>query len=192
VSHRRDSNPPQLALHRGRKRVSAQGAQRVRIEIRIGSPLWNKQRNARPLLRRAIRQAASLLALHGCEVSVLLADDAAVRGLNRSWRNQDRPTNVLSFPACGGRAHRAGARFLGDIVVAYQMVGREAGVQHKTFAQHLSHLAVHGFLHLLGYDHETDSEATEMERLETMILARLSVPDPYRLPDTAATPDAHA
>jgi probable rRNA maturation factor len=139
-----------------------------------------------------MRHAVSLLALHGCEVSVLLADDAAVRRLNRSWRNQDRPTNVLSFPAHRGRADGAGPRFVGDIVIAYQTVEREASVEHKTFAQHLSHLAVHGFLHLLGYDHKTDSEATAMERLETMILARLNVPDPYRLPELAPAPDGHA
>jgi probable rRNA maturation factor len=134
-----------------------------------------------------------MLALDGCEVSVLLADDAAVRRLNRSWRNQDKPTNVLSFPASRDRANGAGARFLGDIVVAYQTVRREAGVEHKTFAQHLSHLAVHGFLHLLGYDHETAAEATEMERIETMILAGLGIADPYhRSLDTAATPYAYA
>jgi len=156
------------AAHTGRKRYTMRPRRQqstIDIDIKVDSPLWNKQRNAKAVLRRAIGQASSAVALSRGEVSVVLADDAAIRGLNRTWRHRDKP------------------RFLGDIVLAYQTLAREASARHKTFAQHLAHLAVHGFLHLVGYDHETDAEATAMELLETMILARLDVPDPYRLRD---------
>jgi probable rRNA maturation factor len=173
------------AAHTGRKRYAMRPRRRptIDIEIRVDCPLWNKQRNAKAVLQSAIGQASSAVALSRAEVSIVLADDAAVRGLNRTWRHRDEPTNVLSFPAHPGTDNRAGPRFLGDIVLAYQTLAREASARHKTFAQHLAHLAVHGFLHLVGYDHETDAEATAMESLETMILARLDVPDPHRLGD---------
>ena len=174
------------AAHTGRKRYTMRPRRQqstIDIDIKVDSPLWNKQRNAKAVLRRAIGQASSAVALSRGEVSVVLADDAAIRGLNRTWRHRDKPTNVLSFPAHIGADDRAGPRFLGDIVLAYQTLAREASARHKTFAQHLAHLAVHGFLHLVGYDHETDAEASAMELLETMILARLDVPDPYRLRD---------
>jgi probable rRNA maturation factor len=174
------------AAHFGRKRYAMRPRRQrptIDIEIKVDSPLWHKERNAKAVVRRAIAQASSAVALSRAEVSVVLADEAAVRELNRTWRHRDEPTNVLSFPAHPGTDDRPGPRFLGDIVLAYQTLAREASARHKTFAQHLAHLAVHGFLHLVGYDHETDAEATAMELLETMILARLDVPDPYRLRD---------
>jgi len=174
------------AAHTGRKRYAMRPRRQQRtivIDIRVDSPLWNKQRNAKAVLRRAISEASSAVALSRAEVSVVLADDAAIRGLNCTWRHRDEPTNVLSFPAHPATDDRAGSRVLGDIVLAYQTLTREASDLHKTFAQHLAHLTVHGFLHLVGYDHETDAEATAMESLETMILARLDVPDPYCLRD---------
>ena len=110
----------------------------------------------------------------------MLTDDSAIRALNRDWRGKDEPTNVLSFPAAApGKAGRA-RRMLGDIVIAYETVAREARAEGKPFDHHLAHLAVHGFLHLLGYDHETDARSRAMERLETRDPARLGVPDPYR------------
>ena len=111
----------------------------------------------------------------------MLTDDAAIRRLNAAWRGLDEPTNVLSFPA---RRHPRGGRVLGDIVIAYETTAREALAESKPFRHHLSHLAVHGFLHLLGYDHATDDEAEAMERLERAILARLDVPDPYEQGET--------
>ena len=111
------------------------------------------------------------------EVSVMLTDDAAIRTLNRTWRGIDKATNVLSFP----RRRRATRlpRLLGDIAIAYETTAREAEDEEKPFADHLAHLAVHGYLHLLGYDHESDDEAETMERLEATILARIDVADPY-------------
>ena len=114
------------------------------------------------------------------EVSVVLTDDAAIRALNRHWRQIDKPTNVLSFPATRrGPMPNGMPRLLGDIVIAYETIAREAAAEHKPLLHHLAHLAVHGFLHLVGYDHDSDEAADEMERLEAKILARLDVPDPY-------------
>jgi probable rRNA maturation factor len=171
----------------GRKRLAMrQARQSPVIDIRVESALWNAKRNAKAVVRRAIRHASCAVDLTDGEVSVVLADDSAVRMLNRTWRHEDMPTNVLSFPIDGGNADRGRPRLLGDIVIAYQTVEREASMQRKPFAQHLAHLAVHGFLHLVGYDHRSGDEAKAMEYLETLILARLDVPNPYIVRDTAA------
>ena len=110
-------------------------------------------------------------------VTVLLADDEAIRELNRAWRGQDKPTNVLSFPAVASAAPH-----LGDVALAYETCAREAAEQGKPLKHHLAHLVAHGVLHLLGWDHQTDAEADRMEAIERDILARIGVPDPYRLP----------
>lgn len=110
----------------------------------------------------------------------MLCNDSGIRSLNRDWRGLDKPTNVLSFPAASQPHNEPGAaRMLGDIAIAFETLEREAKDEGKLFAHHLSHLAIHGFLHLLGFDHEIDSEAERMERLETQILATLEIPDPY-------------
>ena len=109
----------------------------------------------------------------------MLTDDSAVRALNREWRGEDAPTNVLSFPA-GGPGGGA-PRMLGDIVIAYETAAREAEIEGKPLMHHVAHLAVHGFLHLVGYDHAASADADVMEGLEVAILARLDVPDPYRI-----------
>ena len=107
-------------------------------------------------------------------LTILLADDAALRRLNREFRGKDKPTNVLSFPAAPNPEGH-----LGDIAIAYGVTAREAAEGGKSFADHATHLAVHGVLHLLGYDHETEAEAAIMEPLETAILAELGIADPY-------------
>jgi probable rRNA maturation factor len=107
-------------------------------------------------------------------VTLLLTDDVTIRDLNRRFRRQDKPTNVLSFPA-----PQNPERFLGDIALAYGVCAREASEQGKPLAHHLQHLVAHGVLHLLGYDHETDAQADEMEGLERAVLAGLGIPDPY-------------
>lgn len=116
------------------------------------------------------------------EVGVVFADDALVRALNREHRGRDRPTNVLSFPLGAPAPMPAddAPLLLGDVVLAFETVCREADEQGKSVADHAAHLLVHGLLHLLGHDHETDCDATEMEALETEILAGLGVADPYR------------
>ena len=153
------------------------------LDIIIEAPQWNAVPGVEPALRRAI-SAAAAPALDGAigaapaELAIVLTNDAAIRELNRQWRGHDRPTNVLSFPS-GAPSPAAGPRLLGDVVIAYETTAQEAHSQGVPFDHHLAHLAVHGFLHLLGYDHESDADAEAMECLEREILARIDVPDPY-------------
>ena len=116
------------------------------------------------------------------ELCVVLADDTEQQRLNSLFRGQDTPTNVLAFPAWepGMRSPAGAPLLLGDVVVAFETVAREAAEQDKPFADHLRHLIVHGVLHLLGYDHQTADAASMMESLERVILAKLGVPDPYQ------------
>lgn len=116
------------------------------------------------------------------EISVALMDDAAIRVLNRDYRDKDAATNVLSFPleAEDGAMPPGERSPLGDIAIALETVTREAAEEDKTLAAHLTHMVVHGTLHLLGYDHEEDDEAEEMEALEREFLAGLGIADPYR------------
>ena len=116
------------------------------------------------------------------ELAIALADDAEVAGLNSRFRGRQGPTDVLSFPAAASPAPlRSQAPLpLGDVVLALETVLREAAEQHKPVADHLTHLVVHGVLHLIGYDHGSSAEARRMEALEVSILAELGVPDPYR------------
>ncbi len=150
----------------------------IDIEISTESELWSGLGEVAELARTAI--AASLrgsrIALApGAEVSILLCDDAFIRALNRQWRGTDAPTNVLSFPAPRGPT-------LGDIAVAYETTAAEAEAEGKTVQDHLVHLLVHGFLHLVGHDHQSDAEAEDMERLERDILGALGIADPYGAP----------
>jgi probable rRNA maturation factor len=153
------------------------------VDVIVESAHWNKHPGAADMVQRAVATAAPAAA-RTSELAVMLADDKSVRGLNRQWRGKDQATNVLSFPAPANG--RAPSRFLGDIVIAYETTEAESRAEGKPFDHHLVHLVVHGFLHLLGYDHESDGEAEEMERLERKILARLDVPDPYSAPDADA------
>jgi probable rRNA maturation factor len=114
----------------------------------------------------------------GADLSLLLTDDRRIRIVNRDWRGFDKATNVLSFPAAPPE-RIAASPLLGDIVLAYETVVREAEAEGKTKADHLSHLVIHGLLHLLGEDHETETEARRMEALEVEALARLGIADPY-------------
>jgi probable rRNA maturation factor len=146
------------------------------IDVAVESERWEDPSGAEMAVRRAIA-AAMPADLGAAELSVVLTDDAAIRALNRRWRGRDAPTNVLSFPAPPAGAGTP--RLLGDIVIAYETTAREAQAGGKLLAHHLSHLSVHGFLHLLGYDHESDDEAETMERREREILAGLGISDPY-------------
>lgn len=111
-------------------------------------------------------------------MSVVLTDDATIEKLNRDWRGIEKPTNVLSFPAPDS-AQTGDHKMLGDIVIAYETLARECDEEERIFLHHLAHLSVHGFLHLLGYDHTSDSDAGEMEGLESKIMHALNLPDPY-------------
>lgn len=149
----------------------------LKIDVLVESDLWQHPATAKAVLRRAVRAAAAALSTPQAELAIVLTDDAAIRVLNRDWRGIDAATNVLSFPAKRGGGAPA---LLGDIVLAYETVAGEACRDGKPFAHHLAHLAVHGFLHLNGYDHERADEAEAMERLERAVLRRLGIGDPYR------------
>ena len=142
------------------------------IEIEVEAEAWT---GALPGAEAVVERAAqaALGTVEG-DIVVLLTDDAAVRELNGRFRDKDRPTNVLSFPAPENAFPH-----LGDIVLAFGVCATEAEAQGKTLADHLSHLVVHGVLHLLGRDHEDDAEAEEMEAEEREILAQIGVADPY-------------
>jgi probable rRNA maturation factor len=113
------------------------------------------------------------------EISVLFTDDVHIKELNARWRGKDKPTNVLSFPAFSASREKALPPMLGDIVLAHETVSREAELDEKRFDHHLTHLILHGLLHLLGFDHETEEEAEAMEAAERRILAKLAIADPY-------------
>ena len=142
------------------------------IEIEVEDAAWTAAMpDAEAVVLRAA--TAALGTVEG-DMVVLLTDDAEVQDLNARFRDKDRPTNVLSFPA-----PETAEPHLGDIVLAYGVCADEAAAQGKSLADHLSHLVVHGVLHLLGRDHEDDAEAEEMEAEEREILAGIGVADPY-------------
>ncbi|WP_349236658.1 MULTISPECIES: rRNA maturation RNase YbeY [unclassified Devosia] len=133
-----------------------------------------------PLAERAVLAALahSKARIAGAaEISILLTDDAEQRELNAQWRGKDSSTNVLSFPQIEPFGPVVG--ILGDITLAHETLTREAEELGKSFTDHFTHLVVHGFLHILGYDHIVEDEALQMEGLETQILASLGVEDPY-------------
>jgi probable rRNA maturation factor len=130
-------------------------------------------RKAMPGVERLVRKAARAATKNRKRsLAIALADDRRVRALNARDRKKDKPTNVLSYPS-GERD------FLGDIVLARQTVWREAKAQGKRPADHVAHLVVHGVLHLMGYDHESNADAERMEVLERRILRQLAIADPY-------------
>lgn len=150
------------------------------IEVEVEAEDWTDAiEDVEAVVERA---AVAALGSQVGGVVVLLTDDETVRDLNDRFRGKDRPTNVLSFPAAE-MPGVVGATPLGDIVLAYGVCAREAEEQSKSLTNHLTHLVVHGVLHLLGRDHEDDAEAEEMEGEERAILASLGVSDPYMLPN---------
>lgn len=164
----------------------------LEIDILYEDDRWRALRLT-PLARDAFETAAQHLGVAaGFEVSVLACDDAKIAILNEDFRDKSGPTNVLSWPSedraalVPGEMPTIPARpdpidaELGDIAMAYETCHREAEEQGKAVEDHVLHLLVHGFLHLLGFDHIEDADAVVMERLETEILAKLGKPDPYR------------
>lgn len=151
------------------------------LDIRMQSRKWREIGDLRPRILAAVDAGLALAPvkpLPGAELSLLLTDDKRIRIVNRDWRGFDKATNVLSFPAAPPE-RIASSPVIGDIVIALETVAREAEAEEKSFGDHLSHLVIHGLLHLLGEDHETEAEAQRMEALETAALARLGIADPY-------------
>lgn len=154
----------------------------VILEIEVDETAWSELRDPEPVLRAAAQatEAALGVDLSHAVVTISLATDDAVAELNRHWRNQAGPTNVLSFPAATDMPLPPGEpRPLGDIMLAAGVVKQEALQQNKSLQNHLVHLAVHGILHLMDYDHINEAEANVMERLEIDILNVLGIADPY-------------
>lgn len=152
---------------------------RGEIDTIVDDERWAEKLGDPAALAASCRAAAAALEPRlGASAALLLADDATLRDLNRRFRGFDKPTNVLSFPGDRGGAGAPG-RFLGDIAIAYETTAAEAEAEGVAFRDHAAHLIVHGLLHLAGYDHEEEDEAERMESLETRILARLQIADPY-------------
>jgi probable rRNA maturation factor len=171
-----------MAAERGAAPPPPQPALPLEIAASVEAGDWPSEEELTDVAGRAIAAALAELGVtppDGCELSIVFTDDENIRQLNARWRGKDKPTNVLSFPAFPVAKGGALPPMLGDIVIAFATVEREARDEGKTFEAHLLHLVVHGFLHLLGYDHEEEREAEEMERLERRILAALAIPDPY-------------
>ena len=152
-------------------------------EVLVVADCWQNEPDVEAVIQRAIAVAAEMVDADTseAELAVMLTDDGGIRTLNKNWRGLDKPTNVLSFPALQPTAGAPAdaPRMLGDIAIAYETTRKEADDEEKPFDHHLSHLAVHGFLHLIGYDHEKDDDAETMETLEAEILAQLGIPDPF-------------
>jgi probable rRNA maturation factor len=150
------------------------------IEIAIQSAAWSHVPELEALAQRALFAAlegSGTKLAEGTEISLLFCDDAFIQDLNKKWRGVDRPTNVLSFPSGSDLAENLA---LGDIALSHATALREAVAEGKSFGDHISHLLVHGCLHLLGFDHIEEEEAEEMETLEREILSRIGIDDPYR------------
>ncbi|MEZ5920852.1 MAG: rRNA maturation RNase YbeY [Parvularculaceae bacterium] len=147
-----------------------------KVDLRIEGAGW-EEIDAEALARRCFAAVENAEKDVAAPVSILLTDDAAMRKLNAHFRSKDKPTNVLSFPP--GDIPWPDYNYLGDLALGFETCKREAAEKNISLADHAAHLMVHGMLHLLGYDHENDAEAEEMERRETEILAALGVGDPY-------------
>ncbi len=157
---------------------------RTCADITIGDERWLSVAGIEDLIENLSAETLRAVRLSpesGC-VSVALLSDAEVRSLNKAFRGEDAPTNVLSFPsasAAHGRANKDEPLFLGDVALAYETVVSEASSQGKTVLQHAAHLVAHGVLHLAGFDHGAEAEAERMENAERAILAKFGIPEPY-------------
>ena len=146
----------------------------IELDLRIEGNAWTEaMADIATVCQTALDAGAAQVSATGA-VSVLLTDDAEIQALNRDWRGKDSPTDVLSFPAA-----EMDAPFLGDIAIAYSVTKADAEARQLSLPQHISHLLIHGLLHLVGHDHIDDTEAAEMEALEIAALASLGWPDPY-------------
>lgn len=145
------------------------------VTIIIQHDDWKQAwKTARADIRKAISATLKQQEHPASDIAVVLMDDAGITPLNTTYRGKPKPTNVLSFPSGDDDG-------LGDILLAYETIVKEAAEQHKSLNEHAMHLVVHGTLHLLGFDHEEEAEAETMETQEISILATLGVANPYQL-----------
>ncbi len=156
------------------------------IDVSVQDPAWEKIDKISNLVHKVASTTLTAAIIprfafgRALEVSIVLANDDLIQLLNREYRNKDAPTNVLSFATLDSEEPETGDVLnLGDVILSYQTIMREAEEQNKTITEHTMHLIVHGVLHVLGYNHQTDDSATDMETLEIRILERLGVQNPY-------------
>ena len=152
------------------------------VDLTVEAGDWPPEAELAAIIARATEATVAELEVvppDGCELGVVFTDDNEIAVLNAEWRGKDKPTNVLSFPSGMPSPPGQLPLLLGDIVLAWRTINAEAALDGKPFDHHLTHLVVHGILHLLGYDHEDEQEAEAMEALERRVLARLAIPDPY-------------
>lgn len=143
-------------------------------DILINFSSWEKHPGLKELIKIAIKQTVSNVDIKGYnEISILLTSDTQVEQLNRQYRSINQPTNVLSFPS--EKPH------LGDIILSYEYIQKELINLNKKFEEHISHLIIHGTLHLYGFDHENDKNAVTMENMERHIMSELGYNDPYEI-----------
>ncbi|WP_208432664.1 rRNA maturation RNase YbeY [Bartonella taylorii] len=153
----------------------------ITIDITIDNSGWNDEKMLYNITEKALTTTMHHLSLENVisEVSLLFTDNKHMAQINAQWRNKNEPTNVLSFPAFPLKVGQTPGLILGDIIIARETVALEASTEGKLFQDHLTHMIVHGVLHLLGYNHETDEEAHQMEKLEREILQKLFIKNPY-------------
>lgn len=178
----------------------------ISIAVVVEDPKWRDfLPDAEAIASRAARAALDFTRAHplaaaaggpaGAELALVLADDRQVRALNHRFRGIDKATNVLSFAGLDDADLPDGDTqpyLLGDVVLARETIGREAQAQGKSPADHLTHLVVHGLLHLFGFDHQEEADAAAMEGLEVRVLAQLGVPDPYAIGGMLGAPSQEA
>lgn len=155
------------------------------LEMRMDEEAWQQIPGVENTILQSFEAAIGLknMTIADTGATIVLSNNRQVSLLNEQWRDKPMPTNVLSFPACKGETNDNGKRYLGDIILAFEVVSNEAEAQGKALATHLCHLVIHGALHLMGFDHENDKAADEMEDLERTAMNALELPDPY-LPAT--------
>ncbi len=176
-----------MTLEIDSKSSSVKGRQ-VEVDVALQAPLWENLANIEKVVRESavntLQNAILPKAAIGreLEVSLVLANDDLIQILNSEYRQKDKPTNVLTFATLDSEEPATdGALNLGDVILSYETIVREAQEQGKFITDHVRHLVVHGVLHLLGYDHEEEDEATDMETLEIRILETMGVQNPYTL-----------
>ncbi|MBX7199292.1 MAG: rRNA maturation RNase YbeY [Rhodospirillaceae bacterium] len=163
----------------------AKGGQKLVIDVAVSAAWKRALRTATAVCKRAAVAAFEAAPARRkpkartVELAIVLTSDAMVKKLNAAYRGKNKPTDVLSFPAWTGDPGDTREAILGDVVIAKDVTARDAKSENKTLGEHLTHLVVHGVLHLLGYDHEEDDDARAMERLEVKVLEALKLPNPY-------------
>lgn len=154
----------------------------INVDMLVEAGAWETAGDVEAMVRDAMEAVLAELGNRvpqGAELSIVLTDDIAIRKLNAGWRLRDKATNVLSFPASPIAGGVPLSPMLGDVVLGWETVDKEARVDGKPLRHHIIHLLIHGFLHLVGHDHEDEDQAAEMEGIERAALARLAIPDPY-------------